>query len=401
MIDTLPEDVINIILNNLEDNTLLNRSSELSYIRMDVNYILSLRNINTFFRHYINGKNNIWLEVIKNKRSGSYNTIISDENCIQVLNNRSKEVDTLCLKNTPLSVFEWLFKNNIHLSIKNIQKLIIKNRIDVFKKGLYYKEFLSILFNRFHLCSNNDILSLSKNISPMSTAVQYDRVVIIKLLLESSTHGNPYLNQIESIFEESIKFINTGTLKYLLVNHYCRLKEIIHRKFNTLILRFSNIEDILFYIVINQKAQITRENMKSFISKNYIELFKHCFTNYFSSKHNSDLLLKCVESNSFVIFEYLMEQGSYIHPNEFSDVFLSKKKQNTLFLNMILDKYTKLLPLKCSIISLSIKNKVDSSRIEKLVNNNYYYDEKDIITILEDKNIQLAKLMINSYESNS
>jgi len=401
MIDTLPEDIINIILNNLEDNTLLNRSSELSYIRMDVNYILSLRNINTFFRHYINGKNNIWLEVIKNKGSGSFNTIISDENCIQVLNNRSKEVDTLCLKNTPLSVFEWLFKNNIHLSIKNIQNLIIKNRIDVFKKGLYYKEFLSILFNRFHLCSNSDILSLSKNISPMSTAVQYDRVLIIKLLLESSTHGNPYLDQIESIFEESIKYINTMTLKYLLVNHYCKLKEIIHRKFNTLILRFSNIEDILFYIVINQKATITRENMKSFISKNYIELFKHCFTNYFSSKHNSDLLLKCVESNSFVIFEYLMEQGSYIHPNEFSDVFLSKKKQNTLFLNMILDKYTKLLPLNCSIISLSIKNKVDSSRIEKLVNNNYYYDEKDIITILEDKNIQLAKLMINSYESNS
>ena len=86
-------------------------------------------------------------------------------------------------------------------------------------------------------------LSLSKNISPMSTAVQYDRVLIIKLLLESSTHGNPYLDQIESIFEESIKYINTMTLKYLLVNHYCKLKEIIHRKFNTLILRFSNIEE--------------------------------------------------------------------------------------------------------------------------------------------------------------
>mgnify|MGYP004367075263 CR=1 FL=1 len=53
-----------------------------------------------------------------------------------------------------------------------------------------------------------------------------------------------------------------------------------------------------------------------------------------------------------------------------------------------------------NIVSLSIKNKVDSNRIEKLINNNYYYDEKDIIIILEDKNIKLAKIMINAYQDN-
>tara|TARA_B100000686_G_C16676153_1_gene909245 strand:- start:416 stop:1123 length:708 start_codon:yes stop_codon:yes gene_type:complete len=232
----------------------------------------------------------------------------------------------------------------------------------------------------------------------MSTAVQYDRVDIVKLLLESSTHGNPYLDQIDSIFEDSIKYINTGTLKYLLVNHYEKLKETINRKFNTIILRFSNIEDILFYIIINQKAQITRENIKSILSKNYIDLFKYCYKNHLQSKNNSDLILKCLESNSFIIFDYLMENGSYINTSEFSTAFLSKKKHNTIFLNMILDKYLDLLPENSRIISLSIRNKVDSARLEKLINNNYHYDEKDIITVLEHKNIKLAKLMINGYQ---
>ena len=222
---------------------------------------------------------------------------------------------------------------------------------------------------------------------------------IIKLLLESSTHGNPYLDQIDTIFEESIKYINTGTLKYLLVNHYDKLKEIINRKLNTLVLRFSNIEDILFYIIINKKAQVNREIMKSLISKNYIELFKYCIKNQFQSKNNSDLLLKCIETNAFIIFDYLMDNGSYINQSEFSEVFISKRKHNTIFLNMILDKYLHLLPLNCTIISLSIKNKVDSARIGMLIHKNYKYDISDIITILENKNIQLAKEMINSYES--
>tara|TARA_Y100000817_G_C16765724_1_gene503746 strand:+ start:96 stop:380 length:285 start_codon:yes stop_codon:yes gene_type:complete len=93
-----------------------------------------------------------------------------------------------------------------------------------------------------------------------------------------------------------------------------------------------------------------------------------------------------------------MENGSYINQNEFSSVFLSKKKHNILFLNIILDKYLDLLPVNSSIITLSIRNKVDSARLEKLVNNNYHYDEKDIITVLEDKNIKLAKVMINAYK---
>ena len=152
MIDNLPEDVINLILNNLEDKNHITKN--ISYFRMNVNYILSLRNINKFFKEYIEKQKNLWCVLPSDK--------IIDINVIH--DKRSREIDTLCLKNTPVSTFIWLFENNLHLSIKNIQNLIIKNRVDVVRQGLHYSEFLKLLFNRFHLCSNNDILSLSNNV---------------------------------------------------------------------------------------------------------------------------------------------------------------------------------------------------------------------------------------------
>jgi len=399
MIDNLPDDIINLILNNLEDeNPYRFDMGKVTFLKMDINFILSLKNINHFFKTFIEEKEDMWTSMNKTEYLENYKNRDNLWPSV-ILESRSSQIQDLCLKETPVSVFRWLFENNIHLSIKNIQDLIIKNRVDIIHIGFHYKEFLKTVFNKFNLCSSNDIFGLSQNINPMITAVRYDQVNIIKLFLETSTHGNPYLDQIESIFEASIKYIKTGTLNYLLVNYYHKLKEIINRKFNTIILRFSNIEDILFYIVVNQKVQITRENMKSLISKNYIELFKYCYKKYFHTKNNSDLLLKCVEYNSFVIFDYLMENSSYINPSEFSKVFLSKKKHHTIFLNMILDKYVNLLSLDSNIISLSIRNKVDSGRLEKLINNNYYYNERDIITVLENKNIKLAKIMINAYQN--
>jgi hypothetical protein len=389
MIDTLPDDVINLILNNLDDDPFI--SSNVSFQGMSLEFILSLRNINKFFKGHIEKQKNIWSDV--RRGDNNINTSI-------ILNRRSDELDKLCLKKTPCYIFKWLFENNINLTIKNIEKLIITNRCDVFKQGFHNGEFLKILFNRFHLCQNNDILSLSENISPVTTAVKYDRLDIIKLLLETSTHGNPYLDQIESIFEDSIKFINKGTLNYLIVNHYDKLQELINRRINTIILRFHNIEDILFYIFINKKVAITREIMNSIISKKYFELFKYCYHPKFSSsKNNSDFLVKCIGSDSFIIFDYLMENKCYINQSEFSAVFLSKKKHNIIFLNMILDKYTNLLTKRTDIISMCINNKVDSSRIEKLVDKKFTYNEHEIIKILELKDMKLAKIMINSFEA--
>ena len=92
-----------------------------------------------------------------------------------------------------------------------------------------------------------------------------------------------------------------------------------------------------------------------------------------------------------------MENNSYINPSEFTVYFLEKKKHNIIFFNLILDKYLDFLPLNSKVISLSIKNKIDEKRIMKLINKGYIFNEKDIIEVLNVKNINLAKCMINSY----
>jgi hypothetical protein len=118
MIDNLPDDVINLILNNLEDDNPF-ISSDISYIGMDIDFILSLRNINKFFKGYIEKQKNIW-----SVAGEAGNTSI-------IINRRSDEIDKLCLKKTPCYIFKWLFENNINLTIKNMEKLIITNRVDV------------------------------------------------------------------------------------------------------------------------------------------------------------------------------------------------------------------------------------------------------------------------------
>ena len=64
---------------------------------------------------------------------------------------------------------------------------------------------------------------------------------------------------------------------------------------------------------------------------------------------------------------------------------------------MVIDKYSELIPKKNKLISLCIREKVDNKRITNLVNQGYYYDEKDIIEVLNVKNIQMSKIMINCY----
>ena len=79
MIDTLPEDVITLILNHLETDNPLNESTNLSYLKMDINFVLSLRNINKYFKNYIEQKTNIWFEIVRDNHNGCFNMLITDK----------------------------------------------------------------------------------------------------------------------------------------------------------------------------------------------------------------------------------------------------------------------------------------------------------------------------------
>ena len=57
MIDNLPEDVINLIFNNLEENNPCKYDmSKVLFLKMDINFILSLKNINHFSKDILKKK---------------------------------------------------------------------------------------------------------------------------------------------------------------------------------------------------------------------------------------------------------------------------------------------------------------------------------------------------------
>ena len=97
MIDNLPEDVINLIFNNLEENNPCKYDmSKVSFLKMDINFILSLKNINHFFKRYIEEKEGLWIEIDKNNYLESYQNI--DPRPGLILDSRSSQVNDLCFK---------------------------------------------------------------------------------------------------------------------------------------------------------------------------------------------------------------------------------------------------------------------------------------------------------------
>ena len=97
MIDDLPEDVINLIFNNLEENNPCKYDmSKISFLKMDINFILSLKHINRFFKRYIEEKEGIWIEIDKNNYLESYQNI--DLRPVAILDSRSSQINDLCLK---------------------------------------------------------------------------------------------------------------------------------------------------------------------------------------------------------------------------------------------------------------------------------------------------------------
>ena len=226
MLDLVPNDILFNIIKKLESNDTIYYNEEIfTFYEIGVITILNLKRINKYFYSFINSLRGSWKKIptkgfIENK---------IDEKSLSISKKRSSEIDILCKKKTSVKTFKWLMENNIFFSLGNIKNLIIYNRIDVIKCGFFYKEVLDILFNRFYIdnTKHNEIFSISENINPITVASEYGRLNIIQLLLEVSTHGNPFLYYIPSILDLSIKYNYKSILSYVLINHYSKVKNII------------------------------------------------------------------------------------------------------------------------------------------------------------------------------
>lgn len=403
MITTLPNDIILFIVNI---NAGLSNGYH-QFMEIDIREIVKLRNINTEFRELIDNINNLWDLKINDKKTLPRiyynNERVYDNNKLKIRNYKidylssiDEQFTELCKKNTSKASINWLFKNNIFLSLKNIKYLIINNRIDIIKICLNYEENRKVIFNRFYigetLDQHNDILSSKGILHPLILAGIYGRVEIIDFLLNFNECFN---KEISKLLDISIKYNYEKLLSYLVMNYYNTISHYLQNKLSSIINRVDNCKGILFYLINSNKIKVSKKLLVGCIAKSYTDLFKVCYVKYYENDNeNNELIKECINYNNTGILNYLMnDKKCNISPERFSFYFFKKRKYNELFISNIVNQHKKYIKKTYNIINLSIKYKIHDLLIYDLIHNDYKYTNEEIKMALDLNKYSLVEYM--------
>jgi len=376
MLDLLPIEVLQVILDNYDYS-----DDPLSYY--------ALRHVNKNFNEIIMSKKNIFpLKYEYNKYSLTH-----------------KKITELCCTKTSVTTFQWLMNNNIFFSLNHIRNLIMKNRIDVLRAGKKYSGFLEILFNRFHIHDFNDLFTYSDSISPLIIAGTYNKIEIIKLLLDAGRYGNPYLKGIGALFELSVKHSHKNLLSYLVDNHYPKIKDKLNIKVNTIIQRFDDIEDILYHLALSDKIKISQKFLSGLITKGkYNDLFIYCFLKDNVGRIDlMNLFVQTISYNNYEIFNFLLSENRIKLNNDlFSKLLIENMEhrdriKKEFFYNLF-NNHINQLNRNIPLVRIGIDNDIDEKTIEQLVINGFYYSYEEMKNVLEKKNMKLLKILVGNYK---
>ena len=338
----------------------------------------------------------------KNINKRCFNIITSFENLYQGKENTyENEINDLCIKQTSIKDFEWLFKNDVIFTLQNIKQLIIHNRVDVFKKGLFYSTFLDILFNRFYIPSSNieDIFTIVEINNPLLVAGTYNRIEIIKLLVEKSTIGNPYINCIPSLLDLSIKYNKKNLLSYLIINQPEEITKNIDNRLLSIIHRIQNCEDILFHLFINKKIKLYSKHIDGLIIKHYNALFKYWYKTKNKSNYNRGYLSQCVAHNNVELFNFIFEKHkNTISKLDFSNILFENRRSENyldkkLFIYNLLNNYREYIDKDSILVNICILNDIEEQSIIQLIHEGYTYNHDDMVTVLKRNQILLLEKM--------
>jgi hypothetical protein len=376
MLDLLPIEVLHVIVDNYDYS-----NDPLSYY--------GLRYVNKAFNEIIMSKKNLYpLNYEYNKYSLTH-----------------KKINELCCTKTSVTTFQWLMKNNIFFSLCHIRNLIMKNRIDVLRAGTKYSGFLEVLFNRFHIHDFNDLFTYSDSTSPLIIAGTYNKLEIIKLLLEAGTYGNPYLKGIGALFELSVKHSHKNLLSYLVEDHYPIIKDKLNIKINTIIQRFDDVEDILYHLALSNKIKISHKFLGGLITKGkYNDIFIFCFL-----KGNLEmidlinLLVQTISYNNYEIFNFLLSENRIKLNNDRLSYLLMKNMEHLghikkEFIYNLFNNHMNQLNKDVPLIRIGIENDIDEKTIEQLVINGFYYSYEEMKNVLENKNMKMLKILVGHYK---
>jgi len=315
-----------------------------------------------------------------------------------------EKINKLCCTKTSVRTFQWLMDNNIFFSLVHIRNLIMKNRIDVLRAGTKYLGFIDVLFNRFYIHDFNCLFTYSDSTSPLIVAGTYNQVEVVKLLLECSSYGNPYLKGMGALFELSLKHGHTNLLSYLVNHQFIKIKDKLNIKINTIIQRFDNIEDILYHLVLSNKIEISQKFLGGLISKDkYNELFIYCFLkNDVGKIIRIDLFQKTILYNNYEIFNFLLsEERIELNNHRFSQLIIENIEQKPIkkeFIYNLINNHINKLNRNVQLVRIAIDNDIDEKSIEQLVINGFYYSYEEMENVLEKKNMTLLKILVSHYK---
>ena len=351
----LPYEIYDCILSNLKHNLVINI--------INLSKFYKLRIINKSFKNYIDNVDDL---------------IYFRVNDIDMIFNRLCRIGYI--KN-----FEWLFNNNLYLSINNINNLIIHYRGDVIKLLVKYNNLKDILFNRFNLFSVNeslDIISLTKSDNPLVTCgmvfnSKTTNMDVIKLLLDKDIINNPYIHQIPSLFITAIKYNNIVVIKYLVTFYY---DNIIHLSYKLIsyMMCSNNNDDLFFYLVQNDKITINDNFLINCIKKEYNDLFIFSYEKIdFNEYKYKNYLPYIYKNNNIELFNYILKNIPNIN---LQFIIHDMIKYNNMFnfISLLLNKYFDEIPKDSLFIKLCIKNEIEHTIIKHLVDNNYKCTKEDL-----------------------
>lgn len=371
--DNLPNEITDIILSNL-------------YVG-DIKRLYRKRRVNKYFKKHID---NIKCLKTINIRNFQYENIF----------NRLSYIGLYCN-------FKWLFNNNIHLSINNINNLIIHKRYDILELLVTYEPLKNVLFNRFNLFNYKDeldILSISKSDNPLIIAgSSFDKkesnLDIIKVLLNPNIIGNPYIHQISGLFEICVKYNNLIVIKYLIINYYSEIEHLKYKLTSLLSKSNNNIDDIFYYLIQNNKYEINDQFLITCVKKKYDDLFIYAIQKSNNNYNIKYLIDYIIDYNNLYIFKFILKYDYDVINFKYIINSLINETDKKDFIDILLDCYIDDIDKESFIIHLCLLNEYDNNTVIKLINNNYKITMDDIGIAYNNKNIILVEHLSKKFNS--
>ena len=226
---------------------------------------------------------------------------------------------------------------------------------------------------------------------------QNSNLDIIKLLLDPNIKNNPYIHQIPALFHTSLKYNNIVIIKYLVTHYYSNISHYSYRLVNYM-MQSNNNDDLYFYLVQNNKINITDQYLVNCIRRKYNDLFIFSYEKINKNCDYRYLISKMYENNNFELFKYFLKNTEDIDFLYVVNNMLSHKNMFD-YISLLLNNYFYYLEKESEFIKVCLNNCIEKTIIKHLVDEGFKITIDDIRTCLDMEDIILVEHLSKKFNS--